>query len=270
MRCLLAVAALAAASPALALSQAEGSISIRNPGGATFAVQPIDNFGQYQVNAADGGFVKATISAIDGGTIKMTALSYNSTFSFASVLYNISVSGPEGGYVPMTISTKGSLFLQGQMTGYVQIGINWADFIPGVGEVSHNAFSMERSLCLGNAQCQFDPDLGSNWNLNNVAFDLLPNKIYTVALNVGLIQFGPPPDINNAGFGFGNAFIDPVINLAPAAVGYTFNSNLSGPNIPVAPGVPEPASWAMLVLGFGLAGSMARRRRSRNSLIPAE
>lgn len=29
-----------------------------------------------------------------------------------------------------------------------------------------------------------------------------------------------------------------------------------------APGVPEPASWAMLIAGFGLVGTMARRRRA--------
>lgn len=31
---------------------------------------------------------------------------------------------------------------------------------------------------------------------------------------------------------------------------------------PPAPGVPEPASWAMLVAGFGLVGASARRRRA--------
>ncbi|MGQ5702103.1 PEPxxWA-CTERM sorting domain-containing protein [Sandaracinobacteroides sp. A072] len=30
----------------------------------------------------------------------------------------------------------------------------------------------------------------------------------------------------------------------------------------VAPGVPEPATWAMLILGFGLVGHAARRRRA--------
>lgn len=31
--------------------------------------------------------------------------------------------------------------------------------------------------------------------------------------------------------------------------------------LPPTPGVPEPASWAMLILGFGLVGSVVRRRR---------
>ncbi len=33
-------------------------------------------------------------------------------------------------------------------------------------------------------------------------------------------------------------------------------------NIPVVPGVPEPASWAMLIAGFGLVGSRLRRQRA--------
>lgn len=31
---------------------------------------------------------------------------------------------------------------------------------------------------------------------------------------------------------------------------------------PVAPGVPEPASWAMLLAGFGLVGTVRRRQRA--------
>jgi protoheme ferro-lyase len=30
----------------------------------------------------------------------------------------------------------------------------------------------------------------------------------------------------------------------------------------LAPGVPEPASWAMLIAGFGLTGAAMRRRRA--------
>ena len=34
---------------------------------------------------------------------------------------------------------------------------------------------------------------------------------------------------------------------------------------PTTPGVPEPASWAMMLLGFGLTGSLIRRRRREES-----
>ncbi|WP_448580249.1 PEPxxWA-CTERM sorting domain-containing protein [Thermaurantiacus sp.] len=35
---------------------------------------------------------------------------------------------------------------------------------------------------------------------------------------------------------------------------------------PPTPGIPEPATWAMLIAGFGLVGGMARRRRPANSI----
>jgi PEP-CTERM motif len=35
---------------------------------------------------------------------------------------------------------------------------------------------------------------------------------------------------------------------------------------PAGPGVPEPASWAMLIGGFGLAGSALRRKRKASAL----
>ncbi|WP_235890484.1 PEPxxWA-CTERM sorting domain-containing protein [Sandaracinobacter neustonicus] len=34
------------------------------------------------------------------------------------------------------------------------------------------------------------------------------------------------------------------------------------PKPPIVPGVPEPASWAMMIAGFGLVGAISRRRRS--------
>jgi hypothetical protein len=37
--------------------------------------------------------------------------------------------------------------------------------------------------------------------------------------------------------------------------------NLAISRIPTG-GVPEPASWALVILGFGLAGATMRRRRT--------
>ena len=60
-----------------------------------------------------------------------------------------------------------------------------------------------------------------------------------------LLHFGSP---SNAG-GFGD------YSYSVSAFGSADRTPLPGSN------VPEPASWAMLIIGFGLTGAIARRRR---------
>jgi hypothetical protein len=40
-------------------------------------------------------------------------------------------------------------------------------------------------------------------------------------------------------------------------------------DLPAGPSVPEPASWAMLIAGFGLVGAAMRRRRLADAVVPA-
>ena len=60
------------------------------------------------------------------------------------------------------------------------------------------------------------------------------------------------------------AFADPVVSFVGAHDGYSL---VFSPGIGngAAPGVPEPATWAMMVIGFGALGA-ALRRRSRPAL----
>ena len=47
-----------------------------------------------------------------------------------------------------------------------------------------------------------------------------------------------------------------VASLTPTSL------TVTGVGDPIA-GVPEPASWALMILGFGFAGTMLRRRQRR-------
>lgn len=59
-----------------------------------------------------------------------------------------------------------------------------------------------------------------------------------------------------------------LFTAASASTQLRFQSSFGGPwglaldNVAVNAVVPEPASWAMLIAGFGLVGAMMRRRRS--------
>ncbi|WP_017668865.1 PEPxxWA-CTERM sorting domain-containing protein [Sandarakinorhabdus sp. AAP62] len=63
---------------------------------------------------------------------------------------------------------------------------------------------------------------------------------------------------------YGFTFANPVIKSVVFSNGFIAVRNLSwtGPAVPGGGvgGVPEPASWAMLIVGFGLVGAMQRRR----------
>ena len=52
--------------------------------------------------------------------------------------------------------------------------------------------------------------------------------------------------------------------------GYVYLDGFGGTSPPVNPGtVPEPATWAMMIAGFGMTGSALRRRRKPNGLLTA-
>ena len=65
-----------------------------------------------------------------------------------------------------------------------------------------------------------------------------------------------------------------VFNLAaPSNVGFfilddNLSDNSGGISLSIA-AVPEPATWAMMIIGFGAVGVAARRRRTTRHSLPA-
>ena len=51
------------------------------------------------------------------------------------------------------------------------------------------------------------------------------------------------------------------------ALGYSIiTSDGIGNNLTVTPAVPEPSTWAMMILGFAGVGAMAYRRRNQSAV----
>jgi PEP-CTERM motif len=75
-------------------------------------------------------------------------------------------------------------------------------------------------------------------------------------------------DTNHSGnlqiFTDATSFVDELVSLQDAN-GHTFSIDAAGP----APAVPEPSTWAMMILGFAGIGFMAYRRKSKAALIAA-
>ena len=67
--------------------------------------------------------------------------------------------------------------------------------------------------------------------------------------------------------GFATLFADPLLTIDPvwaaANPGYTLKFSVGIGNLAGPTGVPEPASWALMVAGFGAVGTVARRRSRR-------
>jgi len=89
--------------------------------------------------------------------------------------------------------------------------------------------------------------------------------VYDVALSA-LVNIQPIGQFNG---GSATASIDPHIffDLGFVNPGYTLVLSDNVGNTVGA--VPEPSTWAMLILGFAGIGFMAYRRKSKTALVPA-
>jgi hypothetical protein len=155
--------------------------------------------------------------------------------------------------VSLSITTDGTLGVLSQAnivnwTVSVNDGVNAGTFTPGAG----NRFTMLGSGFTASAtQFSFDFGATGSFMVFGNTENGPPGKYYCI--DAGLSCLG-------AGFGAGGEYADPFANstdfYSRAGRGVEVLATVA------TTGVPEPASWAMLIAGFGLTGASARRRRT--------
>ncbi|MBB3348836.1 PEPxxWA-CTERM sorting domain-containing protein [Sphingomonas sp. BK069] len=87
--------------------------------------------------------------------------------------------------------------------------------------------------------------------------------------NGGEIVGGESYAAGNQAAASSNGTVSYTVNGGPAIIGAVFKSDTNSfefDNLATGgPAVPEPATWGMMILGFGAIGAAMRRRRERNA-----
>ncbi|MBS0360963.1 MAG: PEPxxWA-CTERM sorting domain-containing protein [Proteobacteria bacterium] len=181
--------------------------------------------------------------------------------------------------VAMALAAGASAHAQNLITNgsFESFDAGWADgnFVTGSGFNGITAQDGDLFLGLGCTQT----DCTTSQTVSDNAGDTLQLSYFHIS------DGGTPNDFSALWNGVvieGSQLLDSPDQRATGWVQYTFNVTATGTdtltfagrNVPswdgvdnvsltsVAPGVPEPASWALMIGGFGLAGAALRRRRA--------
>jgi hypothetical protein len=112
---------------------------------------------------------------------------------------------------------------------------------------------------------QFQFYMGSPDDYNTITFNFADSSISPVVLNGTSIWGGSPNGDGDQSKGFTVTY---NFSSAVSSVNFTSSEN-SFEFDKLAGGVPEPASWALMIIGFGGAGAALRSQRRRQATAAA-
>jgi PEP-CTERM motif len=121
--------------------------------------------------------------------------------------------------------------------------------------------------CNGSFTLSFDATtFGTSNGVGGVGLDVTTNQNYDAFVTFGdnSTQTFALSRIANSFFGLTSDRLIKSIAFGPNGNGISTSGSTAIDNltIGVAGAVPEPATWAMMIVGFGLIGAVARRRQS--------
>ena len=252
---------LAAATPAFAYAgyyQTEAGSNLNGHNNDAFAAAPA-------TFTLPGITISNVATPVPTITIRASNACCGNTTGIGHWGYNFGVIGPDYAAVPLFahIVAHGSAAAEtvlGSALASAQI-----DIIP-------DARSASKPIHIfGQSRVNFDgqPDLPGFAIDEVVAFTLTANYNGFVAgeavASVGTRAYNFDGEHPTYGTGSASVYLDPFISIDPtwsaAHPGYSLHVEPGFGNSAAGGAVPEPASWALFVAGFGVVGAAARRRR---------
>ena len=198
-------------------------------------------------DSANGGSALAKISGRDGGGSAQ-----------AIVRYQIGIVGPDSdSLVGVRVTANGSISGSGtNLSSGEALYSGRASFVLGTPTLVRSIITTADGAPVG----------ARAFALDTIAY-MRPNFLYNVELYAEAAAGSP--------FGYltsstAQAFVDPVYTVLPA---FASRYTLRGVPFALPPAgdggsaVPEPTSWAMMSLGFGVAGYAVRRRKVKSALF---
>ncbi|MBW8812173.1 MAG: choice-of-anchor A family protein [Caulobacterales bacterium] len=226
------------------------------------------------VNAHDvyyGGALGANVNGVKhagdtsqatlGADLAAQAAAYATDFAdLSAYLDGLTPSGPLSSL--LTYSGQTAKFNAGAGTGVAVFDI--ADLAAALAGMSNIQFTLPTTydlVVINVTSPSFTMSGGVNFNgPTNLGQKVIWNFVNATTLNLGSSFFGsvlaPNATLTNGNFIEGS-----VVAKSVNQNGEIHMNNLTGGLGPIATPTPEPAAWALMILGFGAAGAALRRRR---------
>ncbi|WP_395622115.1 PEPxxWA-CTERM sorting domain-containing protein [Sphingomonas daechungensis] len=239
LTCAAALAALAAATPAAA------SVTISFTGGNS-ATDGTD--GNIRTTSNGGITVQTSGWSYDGNTLERAWLgSYGQGLGVTN--------NDEGNGTSSNNHTVDNLGQQDFVLLIFNQAVNIQSAVLTPFDISPTANDNDAWVSYANLGGLFTSPTPTAVPLNSALWSLLMGNDYTVSGNMGS---GYSTSFNSTGF-FGNAWLIGAANPNPDRNddGFKLSSIVVNPT----PAVPEPATWAMMLIGFGAVGFSMRRGR---------
>ena len=240
-----------------------GGTSSTNCGAQKMGPNPIG----YQGVGGGGGSASASATKENGGTVRAQSKTKDGQASAAAgIRYTIQVA-PKNGVTSFPEIVPLHVFATGA-TGTDGYAFSRIDFILNYRETPTSGFNSILETTNVSSSVYFPPVFDGTGTINvDETIRVAPLTDITVSLfastGVGTGILGADP--NNDQYGVASAYVDPVFTLSGVyadlfdVIGVPTDGTTPPP---VTSDVPEPATWAMMLCGFGFIGAAIRRRRN--------